>query len=75
MAASEPADDADLDALTFEELLAKLEDLTARMAAGDTGIEAATDLYEQAEKLHRAARDRLDRVQARIENRSQPTPG
>lgn len=55
-----------LESLTFEELLAALELVTARLANGDLGIEAAADLYEQAEILHAAAQDRLAAVEARI---------
>lgn len=69
---AEPEAPSDLDGMTFEQLLAALEGLTARMAAGDIGIEEATDLYERAERLHHAARERLDRVQARIDARAAP---
>ena len=52
---------------TFEELMAQLEDLTAKLAAGDLGIEAAADLYERAERLHAMASERLGQVRARVE--------
>jgi exodeoxyribonuclease VII small subunit len=52
---------------TFEELVAQLEVLTDRMAAGDIGIEEAAALYEEATRLHAQATDRLARVQERIE--------
>ena len=52
---------------TFEELVAQLEALTDRMAAGDIGIEEAAALYEEATRLHTLAADRLARVQERIE--------
>jgi exodeoxyribonuclease VII small subunit len=55
-----------VETLTFEELLSALELLTARLSSGDLGIEAAADLYEQAELLHKAAQERLDAVEARI---------
>jgi exodeoxyribonuclease VII small subunit len=55
-----------LERLTFEELLGALELLTARLASGELGIEAAVDLYEQAELLHDAAQKRLDAVETRI---------
>lgn len=55
-----------LGSLTFEELLAALELVTARLANGELGIEAAVDLYEQAEVLHAAAQERLAAVEARI---------
>lgn len=52
---------------TFEDLMAELESLTAQLAAGDLGIEAAADVYERAEKLHAQATERLQRVRARVE--------
>lgn len=55
------------DAMTFEELVATLEELTERMASGQVGIEEAAGLYEQAEVLHGLAVERLARVQARFE--------
>ena len=58
---------ADFDGLTYEQLVAKLEELTTRMAAGDIGIEAAADLYEEAGRLHDLAAARLAAVQERIE--------
>jgi exodeoxyribonuclease VII small subunit len=60
----------DYEAMTFEQLVAALEDLTDRMASGEIGIEEAADLYEQAETLHALAAERLARVQARIEARA-----
>ena len=61
------AESFDLDAMTFEQLVAALEQLTDRMAAGDIGIEEAASLYEQAGELHAAAAARLAAVQARID--------
>jgi exodeoxyribonuclease VII small subunit len=55
-----------LESLSFEELLAALERVTERMANGDLGIEAAADLYEQAEILHAAAEERLAAVEERV---------
>jgi exodeoxyribonuclease VII small subunit len=56
-----------LETLTFEELLAALELVASRLAGGELGIEAAVDLYEQAELLHAAAQERLAAVEARVE--------
>jgi exodeoxyribonuclease VII small subunit len=64
-----------LETLTFEQLLVALELVTARMASGDLGIEAAADLYEQAEVLHAAARERLAAVEARIARMQGPHQG
>lgn len=58
--------------LTFEQLVAALEQLTERMAAGDIGIEEAADLYERAQHLHGLAAERLARVQQRIEGLAAP---
>lgn len=52
---------------TFEELMAELEAVTDRLASGELGIEMAAVLYEQAERLHRLASERLAQVQARVE--------
>jgi len=61
-----------LEKLTFEELLAALEIVTSRLASGELGIEAAADLYEQAEILHAAAQERLAAVEARVSRLSRP---
>ena len=55
------------DGATFEQLMEQLEEVTTRLAAGDLGIEAATDLYEKAEQLHARAAARLEQVRARVE--------
>jgi len=59
------------DTRSFEELLAELEAVTDRLASGELGIEAATELYERAERLHALASARLAQVQARVERLSQ----
>jgi exodeoxyribonuclease VII small subunit len=74
MTTEDPGDrPEDLEAMSFEQLLAALEALTARMAAGEIGIEEATDLYERAGRLHAAATQRLARVQARIDALADPS--
>ena len=52
--------------------MAELEAVTERLAAGDLGIEAAADLYAEAERLHALASDRLAQVQARVEALTAP---
>ncbi|MDQ6617639.1 MAG: exodeoxyribonuclease VII small subunit [Actinomycetota bacterium] len=64
----------DPEQLTFEELVSALEALTDRLASGQIGIEEAADLYEQAERLHGLASQRLARVQARIDALGISTP-
>ena len=53
--------------LTYEQIVEKLEAVTAQLASGTAGIEAAADLFEQAQQLHAAASDRLDQVRKRLE--------
>lgn len=55
------------DDLTYEQIVEQLEAVTAQLAGGDKGIEAATDLYEEAQRLHAAASARLDQVRKRLE--------
>lgn len=57
---------------TFEDLMVQLEAVTAQLATGDLGIEAAADLYEKAEKLHAAATARLEQVRQRVERLTGP---
>jgi exodeoxyribonuclease VII small subunit len=64
----------DLAALTFEQLLERLEGITRRMAAGDIGIEAVTDLYEEAGRLHAEAAERLDQVRRRLDTLAEGPP-
>jgi len=65
----------DLGALTFEQLLERLEEITRRMASGDIGIEAVTDLYEEAGRLHAEATERLEGVRLRLEAGEGGEPG
>jgi exodeoxyribonuclease VII small subunit len=63
------------DEATFEELMAELEEVTAKLAVGEIGIEVAADLYERAEKLHARAAARLDQVRSRVERMAGPGDG
>jgi exodeoxyribonuclease VII small subunit len=53
--------------LTYEQIVEKLEAVTAELASGTAGIEAAADLFEQAKQLHAAASERLEQVRKRLE--------
>ena len=55
------------DDLTYEQIVERLEAVTAQLAGGTAGIEAAADLFEQAKALHAAASARLDQVRQRLE--------
>ncbi|MHB1487086.1 MAG: exodeoxyribonuclease VII small subunit [Acidimicrobiales bacterium] len=67
--------DTDLGQLSYEDLLARLEDLTRQISSGDIGIEQAADLYEEAGRVHAAAAARLEQVRTRIENLQTPPTG
>ena len=53
--------------LTYEQIVEKLEAVTAQLAGGTAGIEAAADLFEQAQQLHAAASARLEQVRKRLD--------
>ena len=72
---STPDEAAALGRRTFEELVAELEAVARSMDAPDLGIEQAADLYERAGALHRAAAERLARVQGRLEALRRDAPG
>ena len=55
------------DDLTYEQIVERLEAVTAQLASGTAGIEAAADLFEEAKRLHSAASERLDQVRRRLE--------
>ena len=62
----------DLSALSFEQLVDRLEALTAELADGGLGIERAAEFYEQAQRLHVAAAARLVAVVRRIDGLGPP---
>lgn len=64
---SPDAASAPYESMSYEQLVDALERLTKRMADGHTGIEEAAELYEQARHLEAVARERLERVQRRID--------
>jgi len=64
---SEARADDDLSALSFEQLVDRLEALAAELADGGLGIERAAESYEQAQRLHTAAAARLEAVVRRID--------
>jgi exodeoxyribonuclease VII small subunit len=56
--------------LTYEQIVERLEAVTAELASGAAGIEAASDLFAQAKQLHAAASARLEQVRKRLEELS-----
>jgi len=62
---SEPAED--LQALTYEQARASLEDVVRQLEAGGTTLEESLLLWERGETLARVCQDRLDGARARLE--------
>ena len=67
MSGSAPGTAHDTDSMSYEQILEALEELTRRMADGQAGIEESAGLYEEAKRLEALARERLRRVQSRID--------
>lgn len=59
--------DTELAALTFEQLLERLEALNTALKSPDVGIERLADLYDVARTYYTAAGERLDRVAERFD--------
>ncbi len=57
---------AQLNQLSYEELLSQLETLTQQLASGELGIERAAELYEKARVIHKVAQQRLDSIRSRL---------
>lgn len=53
--------------LSFEQALAGLDDVVARLESGEIGLEEAVTLFEQGQRYLAACRERLDVAQARID--------
>jgi exodeoxyribonuclease VII small subunit len=54
-------------ALTFEEALAGLESVVARLESGDVGLEEAVALFEEGQRHLAVCRERLAAAQGRID--------
>jgi exodeoxyribonuclease VII small subunit len=53
--------------LTFEQALAGLDDVVARLEGGDVGLEEAVGLFEEGQRFLAVCRERLAVAQRRIE--------
>lgn len=53
--------------LSFEQALAGLDDIVARLEGGEIGLEEAVGLFEQGQRYLATCRERLDVAQARID--------
>ena len=51
----------------FEQSLTELEDIVARLEAGDLPLEQSLDLFERGIRLSRTCRERITQAERRIE--------
>lgn len=59
---------------TFEQALADLDAVVARLEAGEVGLEEAITLFEQGQRHLRVCRERLALAQRRIEELTSEGP-
>jgi exodeoxyribonuclease VII small subunit len=52
---------------SFEDIVARLEEIAQKLEAGDTDLERALELFEEGVKLARAGGERLDNAEQRLE--------
>ena len=64
---SGPQDEGDGSAPSFEESLARLEEIVEKLEAGDTELEAALALFEEGISLSRRCNLKLAAVEQRLE--------
>jgi len=60
---------------TFEKSLAELEQIVARLEAGDLPLEESLEFFEKGIKLSRECRERLTKAERRIEILMQDSDG
>ena len=53
--------------LSFEQALARLDEVVTRLEGGEVGLEEAVGLFEQGQAYLATCRERLARAQQRIE--------
>lgn len=56
-----------IEALTFEQALARLEAIVKKLEAGEASLEDSIGLYEEGTRLKRQCETKLAQAQARIE--------
>lgn len=63
----EVPDSDDLERLTFEEAMERLEEIVTKMQDDSVGLEAAFKLWEEGQRLHALCQARLDEIQATLD--------
>lgn len=64
---SEDDDVEDLEDLTFEEALDRLQTIVDDLESGDLGLEEAMDAFEKGNELAEICRRRLDEAEGKLE--------
>jgi exodeoxyribonuclease VII small subunit len=67
MSDAEPRPDTDPRASSFEEATRRLAQIVAELEGGDLTLDRSLALFEEGVRLARAAEERLDRAERRIE--------
>lgn len=62
-----PAAEPDISALSFEQALAQLEEIVAKLESGQTELERSILLYERGARLKAHCESRLRAAQLRVE--------
>ncbi|MBK1638617.1 exodeoxyribonuclease VII small subunit [Rhodothalassium salexigens DSM 2132] len=57
----------DVRAMSFEQAMAELEQIVARLESGEVALEESIAIYERGEALRRYCEDKLRQAEARIE--------
>jgi len=59
--------DTQIDDLSFEDALKRLEEIVRQLESGEAKLDDAIRLYEEGTRLRQKCTERLDAAQARIE--------
>ena len=57
----------DVDALSFEDALKRLEEIVRKLESGEASLDEAIELYSEGDRLKQQCEARLKAAQARIE--------
>ncbi len=72
---TEILDDAAIAALSFEDALARLENIVRQLESGEASLDNSINLYTYGEKLRNACQKRLNDAKSRIEKITQKADG
>jgi exodeoxyribonuclease VII small subunit len=61
------ADQNDIEALSFEDALRRLEEIVRTLEKGEAPLDQSIELYQEGDRLKRHCEARLKEAQARIE--------